>query len=203
MQPLFGRNNIVLLTILVLVSVSGWLSGCSSLCTKRLYLYRETPEKIQPPDVAVLLIADPGLINAVLPEAAVTLPQGPTWAPIYMFQESDAYNLSIQAVDGRLLYQGQCLDTTPSFVAEVKPGTRHLEASMELMGAWGRMKLIDNPKLALVSGKVYFLRPEWSALANKQFRLTVEQLPASYSAELRAKIINWLRQNTTGRSIAD
>ena len=127
--------------------------------------------------------------------------EGLPWAPEQPAYASDFYQLSIDGLDGRRLYQGRCLDITPSYVCEVRPGSRQVMASLKLMGPWGQQSVKDNAALTLEPGGVYFLHPDWDGAAQKTLRLQAERLPASYDAALRAKLMEWQRLHTQGRSL--
>jgi hypothetical protein len=202
MKISFGPRNSAVLLLLGLLAAAGLLAGClDNLCTKRLYVYRDVEQKSLPPADTALLIADPAIVAAVIPEAASKTIQGLPWAPEQPAYASDFYQLSIEGLDGRRLYQGLCLNITPSYVCEVRPGSRQVMASAKLVGPWGQMHLKDNAALTLEPGGVYFLYPDWDAAANKTFRLQAQRLPISYNAALRAKLIDWLRLHTQGRSL--
>jgi hypothetical protein len=199
--PLSPRNSAVLV-LLTLLAATGLLSGClDNLCTKRLYLYRDTEPKSLPPADMALLIADPAIVTALLPEAAPKVTRGLPWAPEQPFYESDFYQLSIDRLDGRSVYQGLCMNITPTYVCEVRPGSRQVLARLKLFGAWGREGVEDYAALDLKPGGVYFLYPDWEAASHKTLRLKAERLPASYNAALRSKLMDWLRRHTKGRSL--
>ena len=204
MKISFGLRNSAVLLLLALMAAAGLLAGClDNLCTKRLYIYRDVEPKSLPPADMALLIADPAIVAALLPEAASKISQGLPWAPEQPAYASDFYQLSIDGLDGRRLYQGRCLDITPSYVCEVRPGSRQVTASLKLMGPWGQQQVKDNAALTLEPGGVYFLHPDWDGAAQKTLRLQAERLPASYDAALRAKLIEWQRHHTQGRSLED
>jgi hypothetical protein len=200
--PCSLRNWAVLLLLAFLAA--GLLAGClDNLCTKRLYIYRDVEPKSLPPADMALLIADPAIVAALLPEAASKINQGLPWAPEQPAYASDFYQLSIDGLDGRRLYQGRCLNITPSYVCEVRPGSRQVMASLKLMGPWGQQQAKDHAALTLEPGGVYFLHPDWDGAAHKTLRLQAERLPASYDAALRAKLLEWQRHHTQGRSLED
>jgi hypothetical protein len=195
------RNSAVLL-FLALLTAPSLLAGClDNLCTKRLYLYRDVEQKSLPPADMALLIADPAIVAAVLPEAASMISQGMPWAPEQPSYASDFYQLSIDRLDGRRLYQGLCLNTTPSYVCEVRPGSRQVMASLKRVGPWGQNNVKDNAALTLEPGGVYFLYPDWDGATQKTLRLQAQRLPVSYDAAWRAKLMDWLRHHTEGRSL--
>jgi hypothetical protein len=93
------------------------------------------------------------------------------------------------------------MNITPSYVCEVRPGSRRVLASLNLFGPWGRQSVKDTASLTLEPGGVYFLYPDWEGASNKTLRLQAERLPVSYNAALRAKLMDWLRRHTQGRSL--
>jgi hypothetical protein len=101
------------------MALAGSCSG--PLCEKHLYIFRETPEK-SPPGATALVITDPTLAAALVPEASARISQGLPWAPEQLEHQTDAYRLSLTQVDGRQVYQGLCLDTLTTEVCEVRPG---------------------------------------------------------------------------------
>ena len=202
MKISFGLRNSVVLLLLALMAASGLLAGClDNLCTKRLYIYRDAEPKSPPPADTALLIADPAIVAALLPEAAPKVARGLPWAPEQPDYAADFYQLSIDGLDDRLVYQGLCMNITPTYVCEVRPGPRRVLAGLKLVGPWGQQYVKDNAALTLEPGGVYFLYPDWGKASNKILRLQAERLPVSYNAELRAKLINWLRTHTQGRSL--
>jgi hypothetical protein len=202
MKVSFGLRNSAVLLILALIAAPGLLSGClDNLCTKRLYIYRDAEPKSLPPANMALLIADPAIVTVLLPEAAPKVTRGLPWAPEQPAYASDFYQLSIDGLDGRLVYQGLCLNITPTYVCEVRPGSRQVSAGLKLVGPWGQQHVKDNAALTLEPGGVYFLYPDWEGASNKILRLQAERLPVSYDAALRAKLIDWLRTHTQGRSL--
>jgi hypothetical protein len=181
------------------------LPGClDTLCKLRLYLYRDVEQKSLPPEQMALLISDPAIVAAVLPEAAAKLPppQLP-WAPEQPNYEKDYYRLSIDGLDGRPVYQGRCLNVTTTDIVEVRPGTRQVMARLELFGTWGQQACKDNASETLEPGGVYFLYPDWQAAPQKTLRLQALRLPGQYDAALRAKVMAWLHRNTQGRTLED
>ncbi|MCJ7819096.1 MAG: hypothetical protein MUP25_04660, partial [Syntrophales bacterium] len=194
------RNSGVLLLLALLAA--GLLAGClDNLCNKRLYIYRDAEPKSLPPADMALLIADPAIVAALFPEAAPQVTRGLPWAPDQPAYASDFYMLSIDGLDGRRLYQGRCLNITRSYVCEVRPGSRQVMASLKLMGPWGQQHVKDQAALTLEPGGVYFLHPDWDGAAHKTLHLQAERLPASYDAAARAKLIEWQRHHTQGRSL--
>jgi len=198
-----GRKRAVLL-LLALLAATGLLAGClDNLCKLRLFIYRDIEQKSLPPAQMALLIADPAIAAALLPEAASKINPGMPWAPDQPFYDSDFYQLSIDGLDGRRLYQGRCLNVTPSYVCEVRPGSRQVMAGLKLVGPWGQQNVKDQAALTLEPGGVYFLHPDWDGAAQKNLRLQAERLPASYDAALRAKLLAWQRAHTQDRSLED
>jgi hypothetical protein len=190
---------------MILLAASIFSPGCApidSLCTKRLYLFRDTAEKSLPPSNMALLIADPAILNSLAPEAAPKVVKGLPWAEAKPAHESDAYHLSVEKLDGRPVYQGLCLDTAVTNVCEVRAGQRRVTAKMDLYGPWGHQGTRDTASLDLAPGGVYFLHPDWQLLGpEKNFRLQAAPLPLKYDTALRAKLMDWLKRNTRGRSL--
>ncbi len=174
------------------------LSGCG-LCTKHLYLYRDTPQKL-PPAQTALLIADPQLAQEAVPGANLNL-QGARWAPEQPSYQTESYRLSIEALDGQRVYQGQCLDTPPTYALEVRPGSRRIGVRVDLLGPWGQEKFTDSVQLNLEPGRVYFLRPDWQSLLERRLGLKMEILPGAYTAEMRAKLIDLRRKTASNASL--
>jgi hypothetical protein len=166
-------------------------------------VYRDTPQKSLPTSNLALLITDPDLVRAVMPGAARELEAGGRWAPEQLAHESEAYRLSLEDLDGKPVYQGLCLDVVPTYACEVRPGTRQVRARMDLFGPWGHEKVIAAAQLTLEPGGCYFLRPDADALKDKQLILKAARLPEAYSAQLRTRLIDWERQHSKGKSIAD
>jgi hypothetical protein len=202
MKVSHGLRNATVLLLLAVIAVSGLLSGClDNLCTKRLYIYRDAgPKTLSPADMA-LLIADPAIVAALVPEAAAKGTGGMPWATEQPAHASDCYQLSIDGLDDRLVYQGLCMNVTPTYVCEVRPGSRRVLASLKLFGPWGQQSVKDTASLTLEPGGVYFLFPDWDAASKKTLRMQVVRLPASYNAAFRTKLIDWLRLHTQGRSL--
>jgi hypothetical protein len=204
MKVPIGLKKSAGLLLLVFMPALCLLPGClDNLCTKRLYLYRDAEPKRLPPADMVLLIADPAIVAAVIPEVASKINQGLPWASEQPSYASDCYQISIDGLDGNLVYQGRCMNITPTPVCEVKPGSRRVLASLHLFGPWGRESVKDSASLTLEPGGVYFLHPDWDAASNKTLRLQAERLPVSYDAALRSKLMDWLRRHTQGRSLED
>jgi hypothetical protein len=197
-----GPRKLAVLLLLTLMAASALLSGClDNLCKQRLYLYRDAEPKSPPPTATALLIADPEIIAAVIPAAASKISRGLPWAAEQPSYTSDCYQLSVDGLDGTLVYQGRCMNITPTSVCEVKPGSRQVLAKLALFGPWGQQSVKNTTPLTLEPGGVYFLHPDWDAASNKTLRLQVERLPVTYDAALRAKLMDWLRSHTQGRSL--
>jgi len=179
-----------------------WLLGCTNLCTKRLYLYRDTSEKRLAPANMALLIANPNLARAVSTDA-ISIPPGGQWAGDKPGHETDAYRLSIEGLDGKVVYQGLCMDITPTDACEVKPGVREVMVRLDLFGPWGHEKKKEIVRLTLEPGKSYFFRPDAEALQQKNLALKVDVLKDAYTPELRARVVDWERRHSQGRSLED
>jgi len=202
MKVSFGLRNSAVFLLLAVMAAAMLLPGClDNLCTKRLYLYRDAEPKSLPPTDMALLITDPAIIAALLPEAAPKISRGLPWASDQPAYASDCYQLSVDGLDDRRIYQGICMNITRTDVCEVRPGSRRVLASLNLFGPWGRESAKDNAALTLEPGGVYFLYPDWERASNKILRLQAERLPVSYNAELRSKLMDWLRRHTQGRSL--
>lgn len=201
MRSFLGVKKAMALVCFALLAGQTLLWGCQSLCTKRLYIYRESAESSLPPDQAALLITDPALAAALFPQAAAQLGGSMPWAPEQPAYETDMYRLSIQEVDGRILYQGLCLDSTLTEVCEVRPGARSVGGKVELLGPGGRQSLRNTANLDLAPGGVYFLHPDWAKMGEKNFLLKADRLPGSYDRALRTRLLDWQRRHTKGRSL--
>ncbi len=140
-----------LLVLLALLAGLILLPGClANLCKLRLYLYRDVEQKSLPPAQMALLITDPAIVAAVLPEAAAKLPpQGLPWAPEQPNYDKDYYRLSIDGLDGHPVYQGRCLNVTITDICEVRPGARQVMARLELFGPSGQQSSKDAASLTL------------------------------------------------------
>ncbi len=178
------------------------LAGCSTLCTKRLYIYRDTEKKSLPATEMALLISDPALAQAVEPGANLNL-QGAQWAPEAPSHPTEVYRLTMDEVDGRKVYQGMCLDVTPTYLCEVQPGNRRVAVRVDLLGPQGQEKFKEVVQLNLQPGRVYFLRPDWQELQGRRLAVKLETLPEAYTPALRARVIDWQRQHSKTASIAD
>jgi hypothetical protein len=202
MKVTTGLKNPAAVLLAVLLAASGLLSGClDNLCTKRLYLYRDAEPKSLPPAEMALLIADPAIVAAVLPDAAPRLPRGLPWAPEQPSYAQDHYRLCIDGLDDRAIFQGWCMNTTLTDVCEVRPGSRRVMGRLQLFGPWGQQSAKDTAAMTLEPGGVYFLYPDWQAAEDKTLRLKAERLPASYDAQMRSRLLDWLRRHTQGRSL--
>jgi hypothetical protein len=202
MKVTSGLRNAAVLLLLALLAAPGLLAGClDNLCTKRLYIYRDTEQRGPAPEQMALLIADPAIVTALAPMTAAKLPRGLPWAPEQPAYASDFYQLSIDGFDNRPVYQGLCLNITPSFVCEVRPGARQVLASLNLFGPWGRESVKDTATITLEPGWIYFLYPDWQGAAQKTLRLKALRLPLTYTAPLRSQLIEWQRRHTQGRSL--
>jgi hypothetical protein len=187
----------------LLLAAGIWLlAGCAQLCTKHLLLYREAAAKGQPTSGQALLITDPQLAQALAPGAA-NLNSSLPWAPDQPFYESDCYQLSMDRVEDQPVYQGLCLDTTPTYSLEVRPGARRLNLRLNLFGPWGKEAVREAAAVNLEAGVVYFLYPEAEAARNRQLVLKVEPLLKGYDASLRQRVMDWNRQHYPARTIAD
>lgn len=191
----YGWALVLVLSLLVGL----WLAGCA-LCTKRLYVYRDTPEK-SPPASLALLVTDPNLAQTV-----GSVPRGYSasacpWAPEQASYETDSYRLSIEALDGKTVYQGLCLDVTPTFACEVHPGARQVRVRIDTFGPGGNDKLRGEQTITLEAGGVYFLWPDCDALKAGQFSLKMERLPEPYTAAAYTRLKDWESVHTRGRSL--
>lgn len=189
------------LILIALLTGSWLLVGCSNLCTKRLPLYRETAEKPQPPANMALLITNPNLVQAVMPGSYTGPASG--WAEERPSYDTDVYTLSMDALEGKVMYQGMCMDVTPTYACEVRPGSRQVTLRLDLFGSWGQEKVMETTRLNLEPGKCYFLRPDWDELKNHHFLLKVEPLAVAYTPELRSRVAAWERGHGKGRDLAD
>ncbi len=191
-----------ILWLALMLCCGPWLVGCAvSLCTKHLYIFRDTPEKTVPTTNLALLITDPawvqvmGLTPGNYPEA------GCLWAEERPSYERDAYRLTIDKLDGNSVFQGWCFDSPPTYFCEVRPGKRQVRVKFEMFGPWGQDSSKETSTLVLEPGGIYFLRPDCEALRNHRYVLKAERLAAPYSADLRARLIERRRQTMKG--IAD
>jgi len=195
------RGALMLLPALV---AGLWLAaGCTSLCNKRLYLHRDVEQKSLPASQMALLIADPGLAKAIMAGATPYLQMDFPWAADQPAHQSDAYQLSIERLDDKMVFQGLCMDTLPTYACEVRPGPRQVLTRLDLFGAWGHEKFKKAARLTLEPGACYFLRPDWEAMRNKQFILKVERLSDAYTPDLRSRLIDRERRNTKANFTMD
>jgi len=193
-----GKAALALL--LFVFGVMALTGGCSGpLCTKHLYIFRETPEKSLP-GVTALVITDPNLAAALVPEASARVNQGLPWAPEQPVHQTDAYRLSLTRVDGRPVYQGQCFDTLITDVCEVRSGSRRLSLKVELYGPWGQRNQREELGEDLKAGTVYFLALEGMGGPEEPVRVAVESLGA-YTPEFRQRLLDWQRRHSAGRSL--
>jgi hypothetical protein len=199
----FTRIKGILLVLAALLAGQGLLGCVDSLCTKRLYLYRDTPEKRQAPDNMALLITNPNLVKAVMPGYTGNLEAGCQWAEAKPAHETEVYLLSIEGLDGKPVYQGLCLDVTRTYACEVRPGSRQVMVRADLFGPWGHGKKVETVNVTLEPGKTYFFRLIGEDLKEDKFALQVDSLPAAYTPELRARVVDWERNHSTGRGLAD
>lgn len=197
----YGKRRALL--FLAAFLAGAWLLGCTNLCTKRLYLYRDTSEKRLAPANMALLIANPNLARAVSADPLSTPGPGGQWAEDKPGHETDAYRLSIDSLDGKVIYQGLCMDITPTDACEVKPGVREVMVRLDLFGPWGHEKKKEIIRLTLEPGKIYFFRPDPEELQKKNLALKVDPLKDAYTPALRAKVVDWERRHSQGRSLED
>lgn len=198
MSTVKGRDRRTLRLWLGLAASLWLLAGCA-LCTKHLLLFRDSPQKMTPGDAA-LLIADPNLAQVALPGANLDLGGAP-WAPEQLSYQTEAYRLTIEKLDGQKIYQGQCLDTSPTYAVELRPGSRQIAGRADLLGPGGQEIFNDSIRVNLQAGKVYFVRPDWTELQNRRLVLKVESLPGTYTPEVRARLIDRRRQTTSNASL--
>jgi len=196
-------SNRALLILTALLAGQWLLVGCSSLCTKRLALYRDTPEKAQPPANMTLLITDPNMAKAVMTGSGSYQGNGCQWMSEEVVQEGDAYRLSMDRVDDKPVYQGLCMDTTPTYACEVRPGPRQVLLKLDIFGSWGQERVREVSRLTLEPGKCYFLRPDCEELKNRRLLLKVDPLPDAYTPQLRSRAAAWERGHEKGRDLAD
>ncbi|MEW6658883.1 MAG: hypothetical protein AB1424_09505 [Thermodesulfobacteriota bacterium] len=192
-----------LLILTALLAGSWLLGGCESICSKRLGLYRDTPEKAQSTANMALLVTNPNLAQAVLSGSGSYQGDGSQWMSEEKVQEGDVYRLSMDRVDDKPLYQGLCMDTTPTYACEVRPGSRQVLLKLDIFGSWGQERVRETARLTLEPGKCYFLRPDWEELRNRRLLLKVEPLPDAYTPELRARVAAWERGHSKGRDLVD
>ncbi len=198
-----GKFRGMLVPAVALVAGLGLAAGCTSLCNKRLYLHRDVEQKSLPTSQMALLIANPDLAKAVMTGAAPQLKMDYPWAADQPSHQSDAYQLSIERLDNKMVFQGLCMDTLPTYTCEVRPGARQVLVRLDLFGAWGHEKFKEAARLTLEPGACYFLRPDWEAMRNKQFILKAERLPDAYTPELRSRLIDRERRNAKANYTMD
>ncbi len=190
-----GRSQRAWLALAVGLAI---LAGCT-LCTKHLYLFRETPQKL-PPEQTALVITDPTLAQAVMPGANLNL-QGATWAPPQPTYPVEMYRLQIDRVDGQKVYQGLCLDYLPVYAVELRPGRRQLAVRLDLLGPQGQEPFTQTVQLDLQPGQVYFLRPDWQELLHRRLVVKSEALPEAYNSLTRARVLEWEKQTNKTASL--
>jgi hypothetical protein len=149
-----------------------------------------------PPSSLALIITDPNLATGVLATPGPYPRGGCQWAPEQPFYQEFYYRLSLDAMDGKAVYQGMCLDTLPTYACEVRPGPRRLNLRLTILGPEGIENFKDVAPLDLQPGGVYFLQPDCEALGSKHFRLKWQRLPEPYTPELRGRVLDWQRKNT-------
>ena len=180
-----------------------WLVAGCDLCTKHLYLYRDTEARSLPPTEMALLITDPGVAAAATSGAGGFPAGGCKWDQDQSVHESDTYRLSLDRVDDKRVYQGRCLDVPPTYSLEVRPGARRLHLKMDLYGSWGMERQREEKEVNLAPGGVYFLQPDCAALQERQFVLKIVRLPETYTPEVRTRVADWNRQHDRSRKLAD
>jgi hypothetical protein len=146
------------------------------------------------------VITDPNLAATLLPAASARVYQGLPWAPEQLDHQTDAYRLSLTGVDGRAVYQGQCMDTLITDVCEVRPGSRRLSLKVDLYGPWGRRHQREELGVDLKAGTVYFLAVEGMGGSEQPVRVILVSLEA-YTPEFRQRLLDWQRRHTTGRTL--
>jgi len=190
-----------LLILAALLAGQGLLVGCASLCTKRLAIYRDTPEKSPSPAKMALLVTDPNLAQAVMSGPGSYQGEGCQWASDEKAQKGLVYRLSMDRWEGNPVYQGLCLDTTPTYACEVRPGSRQVQLELDM--SWGQERIRETTQLNLEPGKSYFLRPDCEELKNRRLLLKVEPLPDAYTPELRTRAAAWVRSHEKGRDLVE
>ena len=174
------------------------LAGCASpLCTKHLFLFRDTEQK-QPTAQLALLLTDPGLANAVLAQPLPPAETGCQWAPEQAAYEGEVYRLSMDKIDDKPVYQGLCLDTLFTYACEVRPGRRRVLVRCDRFGPWGQEKVKQTVPLTLEAGRCYFLQPDCAAMKDQGLVLKVEPLPDAYTPQLRARLVDYKRRYMKG-----
>jgi hypothetical protein len=196
MRELWTAKGLGLLGLALVLSLTGCSAG-TTLCTRHLYLFRDTPKKVMQTSELALLVTDPELAQRLLPGNRYLEP-GCRWQSPRPHYETDEYSLSIEQLDGKAVFQGWCLDSPPTFACEVRPGTRQVSLRCEMVGPEGNEKAREVASLTLEPGKCYFLRPDCEALKGKRFQFKVVPLPEPYTPELRARLIDLKRQTVKG-----
>lgn len=179
-----------------------WLAGCN-LCTRHLGLYRDTETRSLPASGMALLITDPQLAAAVSPEAGRFTGGGCPWMEERSVHDTEAYRLSLDQVDGKPVYQGMCLDITPTYSLEVRPGARQLLARLDIYGPGGHEKLREVMKVDLAAGGTYLVQADCQAMKDRRLVLKIQRLPEPYSDRLRSRVVEWNRQHDKTRKLAD
>jgi hypothetical protein len=174
------------------------LAGCGGLCTKHLFLYRDTEQKSAATANLALLIADAEWAKATLSLPPGYSATGARWKTDEMALNVEAYRLSIEKLEGKPIFQGWCLDRTRTYACEVRPGKRQALLRFDLSGDWGHEKITEEAALYLEPGGIYFLWPDAEAMQSRRFLLKVERLPEAYTVETRTRLIDWKRQRSKG-----
>jgi len=177
--------------------------GCESICNKRLYIFRDTPEKGRPLGELALLVTHPDLANGVLGAPNRFPVGGCQWAKEQPSHPTDVYTFSVEAMDGRAIYQGLCMDTRPTYVCEVAAGTRRVRVRMEIWGPQGREAFKDEVSLSLEPGKCYFLQPDCEAFRNRHLQVKLAPLGTAYNSAMRSRVLAWQKQHVKGAALED
>ena len=180
-----------------------WRLACrcwpvAPLCTKHLYLFRETPPK-QPPAQRALVVTDPTLVQAVMPGANLNL-QGAQWAPLQPSSHRD-YRLPSREWTARRFTRACVWITCRSTPWNCSRGAAGWRCGLDLLSPAGQEKFTDTVQLDLQAGQAYFLRPDWQELLNKRLVIKAEPLPEAYTPLLRARVIDRQRQTEKSASL--
>ncbi len=198
-RPKTGNATPLVLSFLLL-GIMVFAVACSGpICKRHLYIFREAPEK-SPVAITALVITDPNLAAALVPEASARLHQGLPWAPEQLVHETEAYRLSLTQVDGRPVYQGLCLDTLITDVCEVRAGSRRLSVDVLLFGPWGRRTQREQLPVDLQAATVYFLKVAGSGGDEGRVQVLAERL-APYTPEFRQRLLDYERSHAPGRTL--
>lgn len=197
-----GKNRRVMVPLFILL-IALLSAGCANICTKHLYIFRDTPEKGRPAASLALLITEPAMANGLMGSPDRFPVGGCQWAPDQPSHPTDVYRFTINGVDGKSIYQGQCLDTRITEVCEVGAGTRQVRVTMEIWGPQGRESFKDEVKLSLEPGKCYFLQPDCEAFRNHQLQVKAVPLGAAYNGEMRSRVLAWQKQHVKGATLED